>query len=109
MYEGIMLRGGLGKLDPVLVAREQGRGESQCSTRRRTAADVISSCSRWVPGMLLAAFRKGCCRKSPLAERFGMSSLGELGVIGLYYLFNILLTVLGGTFPSLGDSSLFEY
>lgn len=37
MYEGIMLRGGLGKLDPVLVAREQGRaahdGFRECSSR----------------------------------------------------------------------------
>lgn len=88
---------GLEDLDHLPAARGLGKGASFVS-RICEAADMCAySCSRWVPGMLVAAFRKACCRKSPTAERFGMSSLGELGTIGLYILFNILLTVLGGT------------
>lgn len=53
-------------------------------------------CSMWVPGTLVATFRKTAVRKSHTAERIGMSSLGEVGFLAFYYCFNIILVVCGG-------------
>ncbi|KAG8996567.1 hypothetical protein FRB93_000709 [Tulasnella sp. JGI-2019a] len=52
-------------------------------------------CTKWVPGTMVARFRKTCVRRSHAAEMVGMSSLGEVGMIVFYYCFNIVLVVCG--------------
>ncbi|KAG8881539.1 hypothetical protein FRB98_004255 [Tulasnella sp. 332] len=52
-------------------------------------------CTKWIPGTMVATFRKACVRKSHTAERMGMSSLGEVAVVTFYYCFNIILVVCG--------------
>lgn len=53
-------------------------------------------CTMWVPGTMVATFRKTAVRKSHQAERIGMSSLGEVGAVAFYYCFNVILVVCGG-------------
>lgn len=84
-------------------------GQSLSYLRRRYAASYIGrtrpsgacsrsgkGCTKWVPGTMLATFRKACCRKSHAAEKIGMSSLGEVFLVVSYYCLNIILVVCGG-------------
>lgn len=43
----------------------------------------------------MATFRKWGCKRSKIAEYFGLSSLGEVIVIGVYWVANLILVVCG--------------
>lgn len=43
----------------------------------------------------MATFRKWGCKRSRIAEYFGLSALGEVIVIGVYWLANLILVVCG--------------
>lgn len=57
-------------------------------------------CTRWVPGFVMASFRKFGGKKSRVAEYFNLSSLGEVMVIGVYWVANLILVVCGGEYFS---------
>ncbi|KAK4698578.1 hypothetical protein P7C70_g7694, partial [Phenoliferia sp. Uapishka_3] len=66
----------VGKLRPSAACSRSGKG-----------------CTMWLPGTMLAGIRKLGCRRSKVAEAIGMSSLAEVGLIGSYYVLNIVLVV----------------
>ena len=84
-----------------LIGRRRRAHAGQCALLRQRPPKGCSRtgkrCSRWVPGMIIAIWRKATGRKSQLAAALYIDGpLAQVGLIAGYVLLNLLLVFLGG-------------